>query len=109
MTRGLAALSEDEEDTFWSDSNGSVPERPVSTFPLDRVLERVIGAPLLCASFRVVEDGEGGIRERSSQTLRSDWGETGDEGKCSRMGSLSTVNLEGSQFSIDMRKVYFCF
>jgi hypothetical protein len=110
MTRGLAgALSEDVEDTFWSDSNGSVPERPVSTLPLDRVLERVIAAPLLCASVRVVEDGEGGIRERSSQTLRSDWGETGDGGKCSRMRSLSTVNLEGSHFSIDTRRVFFWF
>ena len=78
MTRGLAALSEDVEDTFWSYSSESVPERPVSTFPLDRVLERVSVAPLLCASVRVVEDGEGGIRERSSQTLRSDWGETGE-------------------------------
>jgi hypothetical protein len=95
MTRGLAAFSEDVEDTFWSDSQGSVPERPVSTFPLDRVLERVAVAPLLCVSVRVVEEGEGGIRERSSQTLRSDWGEAGDGGKCSRMRSLSTVNLEG--------------
>jgi hypothetical protein len=106
MTRGLAAFSEDVEDTFWSDSQGSVPERPVSTFPLDRVLERVAVAPLLCVSVRVVEEGEGGIRERSSQTLRSDWGEAGDGGKCSRMRSLSTVNLEGSHFSIDTRRVF---
>jgi hypothetical protein len=96
MTRGLAALNEGIEDAFWSDSEGSVPERPVSAFPLDRVLERVTAAPLLCASVRVVEDGEGGIRDRSSQTLPGDWGETGDEGKCSRMRSLSTINLEGT-------------
>lgn len=96
MTRGPVALSGDVGDNFWSDGRGSVPERSVSTFPLDRVLERVSVVPLLCASVRVVEDGEGGIRDRSSQTLRSDWGETGDGGKCSRMRSLSTVNLEGS-------------
>lgn len=95
MTTGLAALSEDVKDVFWSDSGGSVTERPVSTFPLDRVLERVTVALLICASVRVAEDGEGGIRDRSSQTLRSDWGETGDGGKCSRMRSLSPVNLEG--------------
>lgn len=104
MTTGLAALSEDVEDTFWSDSKESVTERPVSTFPLDRVLERVTVAPLLRAPVRVVEEGEGRIRDRSSQTLRIDWGDTGDGGKCSRIRSPSTVNLKGSQFSIDTRR-----
>jgi hypothetical protein len=106
MTKGLAALSEDAKDIIWSDSTGSVPERPVSAFPLDRVLERGTVPPLLCASVRVVEDGEGGIRDRSSQTLRGDWGETGDEGKCSRKRSLSTVNLEASHFSIDREGIF---
>jgi hypothetical protein len=106
MTRGLAALSEDVEETFWADPIGSVPERPVSTLPLDRVLKRGTVAPLLCASVRVVEDGEGGIRDRSSPTLRSDWGETGDGGNCSRMRSLSTVNLEESHLVSTREGVY---
>ena len=52
-------------------------------------------APFPCAFVRVAEDGEGEIRDRSSQPPRSDWGETGDGGKSSRRRSLSTVNLKG--------------
>jgi len=67
--------------------------------PLDRVLGRGKVEPLLCMSFRVAEDGEAAMQDRSSQ---SDWGETGDEEKLlSRMymRSHSTVNLEGSHFN----------